>query len=112
MPNWIGLVVIAWGVLAPIATYGLADLRAKLITVPNAEAAAVRSTTDELNKAFNKRLADIQAQLAEKAAEARRLAEEAEQSIGPTPVEKAELIDLCQKSASCRERNQKGETNQ
>lgn len=99
------IILIAVSVAAPFLTWGLSDLKAKWIDIPNARAAAVRETTDDLNKEFNKRLAAIQQQLAEKAAEARRLAEEAERNIGPTPVEKAELQILCDKSASCRERS-------
>lgn len=105
LTNWLGLAAIAWGVLAPLATWGLTEGKYRLIEIPNARAAAVRTTTDALNKEFNKRLAALQAEFAEKAAEARRLADEAAASIGPTPVEKAKIVALCQQSASCRDRN-------
>lgn len=106
--NWGVIIAIGWGVLAPLATWGLTEGKYRLIEMPAARSAAAIEATEAATKACNKRIGEIEQQLAAKAAEARRLAEEAERSIGPTPVEKAELQLLCQKSASCRERNQIG----
>jgi hypothetical protein len=109
------IILIVVAVAAPFLTWGLSDLKAKWIDIPAARTEAAREATKAEHErgvdACNKRVAVIQQELSEAAARARQLAEEAEQSVGPTPVEKAALSDLCSKSASCRDRNQiKGTT--
>jgi len=102
------IILIAVAVAAPFLTWGLSDLKAKWIDIPAAERTAADKATQAAASACNGRIAAIQRQLDEKAAEARRLADEAERAVGPTPVEKAELQDLCNRSASCRERLKPG----
>lgn len=95
-------------IIGPIAAWQLTDLKHRWIDTPSAVAAAIRKTADESAQECRAKVAKIQTDLEEASREARRLAEEAEQSVGPTPVDKAELQDLCNRSASCRDR-QKGE---
>lgn len=113
MQFWITLGLVGWAIVGPLASWGLTDLKAKWIDIPNIRAAATREATDAEHQrgqqACDARVAVIQQELSEAAARARRLAEEAEISIGPTPVEKAELQHLCNQSASCRSR-EKGTT--
>lgn len=96
--------LVGWAIVGPLLGWGLTDLKHKWVDTPNAVAAAVRQTADASAQECRAKVAKIQTDLEEANREARRLAEEAEQSVGPTPVEKAALQDLCNKSASCRDR--------
>ena len=104
MPS-LSTILLAWGVLAPLMLYGwnavqLADAARDQI---KAVAAMKLETENTQTRVCNGRVATIETKLNESAAETARLLAEAESST-ETPVDKAALIDLCKKSASCRER--------
>lgn len=108
--NWLALAAIAWGVLAPLATWGLTEGKYRLIEIPNARAAAAREATaaehERATKACNDRVEGIRQQIAAASEEARKLAEEAASAIGATPAEKSALQSVCNASSSCRDRQQ------
>lgn len=110
MQVYVLLGLIAWGIISPFASFGAADLRAKWVTIPNERAKAAREATDKEHKrgeaACNDRVEGIRQKLADANEEARKLAEEAANTIGPTPAEKTALQSVCNASSSCRDRQQ------
>lgn len=109
----LGLVAIA----APLVTWQLTAMKAKWIDTPAAIKTAVTVAVDKEHaagiKAADDRMAAFKANLEQQSAAdaeaARKAAAEAEASIGPTPVDKAGLRDICNKSASCRDQAKGGE---
>jgi hypothetical protein len=106
--NYFALVAIAWGVIAPLATWGLTEGKYRLIEIPNARAAAAREATDaeheRATEACNARVEGIRQQIAAASEEARKLAEEAEASMQATPEEKAARQAMCDADGMCRAR--------
>ncbi len=108
MLNWIALAGIAWGILAPLGTWGLTEAKYRLIVVPNARSEAARQATDaeheRATEACNARVERIRQQITAASEEARKLAEEAEASLLATPEERAARQAMCDADAMCRAR--------
>lgn len=95
------IVLLAIALLAPFATYAAMRVREEVIV------AGVRETAKrEGILACNERVAKVADATRREVAHAVELAREAEDAIEDTP-EGRELIDLCNRSASCRSRGTK-----
>jgi len=86
--------------LGPLATWGATELKSRWIDIPT----AVASAKSEERVACSGRMTEMQTKLNNDAAEKVRAAEEAARTLAATPAEAAELADLCNRSASCRDR--------
>ncbi len=93
-------ILLIAAIAGPVASWALTSLKADWFDIP----AAVASAKVDAKATCDARVTAIQTELNNKAADAIRRAEEAERSIAPTPAEAAELADLCNASASCRDR--------
>ena len=99
----INLILALVAVLGPLATWGLTSVKAGFDQRAAVLVAVTAAETRE-RSACQAQVSDIQTRLNNANAEAQRLAAEADREHKPTPVEAAELTDLCNASASCRSR--------
>jgi hypothetical protein len=108
MQFWITVALMGWAVLGPFVGGGIAEVRSRLIDIPNARAAAAREAAADEHKrgtaACDARVEGIRQQIAAASEEARKLSEDAANTIGPTPAEKTALQSVCNASTSCRDR--------
>jgi hypothetical protein len=92
-------ILVLLALAGPVASWGLTSLNAKW-----EREAAVSVARGEEQTACKSQVTAIQTKLNNAAAENVRLAEEAARALAPTPAEAAELQDLCNSAASCRDR--------
>lgn len=108
MQFWVTVALMGWAVLGPFVGGGIAEIRSRLIDIPNARSEAARAATEAEHKrgedACNARVDGIRKQIAAASEEAQKLAMEAEDSTAPTPEEKAARQAMCDADAMCRAR--------
>lgn len=102
----INLILALVAVLGPLATWGLTSVKSGF-DQRAAVTVAVAAAEARERSACQAQVSDIQTRLNNANAEAQRLAAEADRDHQPTPIEAAELRDLCNASASCRSRQKK-----
>jgi len=105
MPS-LSTILLAWGILAPLMLYGWNAVQ--LADAEREKYRAIATMKSEIENAqtriCNGRVATIEAQMNEAAAETARILAEVEAHT-ETPRDKAAVIELCKKSVSCRDRS-------
>lgn len=104
-PN-VSTILLVVALAGPVVTWALTEVK-NWTAVQEAVAVERANRTSAVaaeRNACETRVSGIQSRLNNAVEENRRLADEAAQGLAPTPVEAAELQDLCNASASCLER--------
>lgn len=103
MPS-IAMMLIAWGLIAPLGVYGWQKVSAAL-DKRQAVSAAVKLTKAAEQQQCAVRIDSIAKELNDDAAKRVAEARSAVAALPPTPDDDAGLRRLCQQSASCRDRS-------
>lgn len=105
MPS-LATIMLAWSILAPLATFGFmkSEMWVHDIAASRRQASAVTAARSEEQKQCTARIGAIAKDSKDAVDKGVREALAAASKLSPTPEGRADIVSLCNRSVSCRDR--------